>query len=143
MLVAVAVLERTAGFGHCIEANTFRLATVNVAANGGLVLSGSVHRGWDYSSAPECEARGCEILEEIEPFALTEEQASVLRGRIAALPPEQCVGELNPACDPCPGGEQLLALDEAKFFLPVCVPACFGYAQNFVDVTQVFDSLVP
>lgn len=140
-LESVALLQRGGAFGFCIQDGVFVAAKLEVVGNGEVMLSGQLHRGWDTSS-PGCETKRCEIVEEVEPFALTSEQAAALRQSIAGLLPPACVGVLSPACDPCLGA--LLTIDGTAYEDPSCkFNGCKGYGEAFNTVTELIDSFAP
>lgn len=140
-LEAVALLQRTGSFGFCIQEGVLVAAKLEVVDSGEVMLSGQLHRGWDTSS-PGCETKRCELVDEVEPFALSGEQEAALRRSIAALLPPACVGVLSPACDPCLGVR--LTIDGTVYQDPGCkFNGCEGYGEAFNAVTELIDSFAP
>jgi len=87
-------LERGGNFGACVQQGQFRDAVIRPdSANGGLVLTGSIHRSANITTGE---------ADPVGPIALTSEQIVQFQTLVAALPPAPCP-TVSLGCDTCWG----------------------------------------
>jgi len=137
-------IERFGAMGFCIDDGQFVAAQIQPdqdATVGQMLLSGSVHRGWDDTS-PECELARCAVTQPVEEMVLTREELSELVLRWFALPTGDCDPEPNYACDPCLITE-IFVNDQRYVDDPCAAETCPGYFESIRALQAFIDGLAP
>jgi hypothetical protein len=95
----IVTLERGGALGFCVSRGQVTWAEAVPDAAGGVVVSGTIHRGWE--NPPTCPSGQCAIADPLGPAPLSAEQQARLGALVAALPAGECAGPPGGGCDPC------------------------------------------